>query len=444
MTTLDDPQTVLTAVPELAPYEAPTVYDEVPEERPVSQPEGAQVLDDARALYRRHFYFPSTIQADVFTIWTAGLTHMRDHNEKFVGSLAPRMYVRASTAGAGKSLLGTFVELTGGRGEVVFAPATTQYGVIQMLSEGHKTVVLDNWDEVKGGKRDGQRDVLLAGMYDYTALFRTGRREDPEAYILGPVCLTAIGDRLRRNEAFKPVEERCVVVDVAKKPRDDKSTLRFDRRDKEHLARAEAVRRSCEAWGKDVAPDYITYRPTDLPVDRMDDRQVDVWEPLVAIADLAGGEWPARIRRALRALVLNEAVEADEDDDPFVRLTPSQRTMVEVAHVLGHHVGDSITTVGLLAGMAELPGGGRWAVPEGTERDRLLKARTMALASDLAVFGVTRSSVKVPASDGSERYVNGWWKRDVLPQVPSDLPTFRPSDLERHAQGVEEDDVPFD
>ena len=35
----------------------------------------------------------------------------------------------------------------------------------------------------------------------------------------------------------------------------------------------------------------------------MDDRPADVWEPLIAVADLAGGDWPKLARDACTALV---------------------------------------------------------------------------------------------------------------------------------------------
>ena len=37
----------------------------------------------------------------------------------------------------------------------------------------------------------------------------------------------------------------------------------------------------------------------ELPVE---DREADVWEPLIAVADLAGGEWPELARSACKAL----------------------------------------------------------------------------------------------------------------------------------------------
>jgi hypothetical protein len=42
----------------------------------------------------------------------------------------------------------------------------------------------------------------------------------------------------------------------------------------------------------------------------VDDRDADKWEPLVAVADLAGGDWPARARAA--CLVLCAPTDADD------------------------------------------------------------------------------------------------------------------------------------
>lgn len=411
---------------------------------PARAPRGALALDQARAFYRAHFHFPTAVQLDAFTIWTAGLTHMRDHNEQFVGDTAVRLYVRAARAGAGKSLLADFIELTGGRGEVLFAPTSTYWGIVRSISEDNHTVVLDNWDMVRQNKAQAT-GVLIGGAYAHTARARQGRSDEPERCIFGPVAVTAIGGKLRNSAEFQPVEQRSVIIDVDRKP-EDVELARFDRRDPETMARTRGIRRACADWGRNVAPEYVRYRPTDLP-DGLDNRDRDMWEPLIAIADLAGGDWPARIRRACRVLVLGERLDHDEDDDPFARLTPAERTMVEASHVLRRAQGAReesvpVTTVSLLERMATLPGGRRWAVPDNGERQRILKARTMALASDLAMFGVVRSSVKVPAADGSGRYVNGWWSGDVLPNTPSDLPSFRPSDLE--GDSGEEEDVPFD
>jgi len=41
--------------------------------------------------------------------------------------------------------------------------------------------------------------------------------------------------------------------------------------------------------------DQLREAEPDMPVE---DRPADTWEPLIAVADLAGGDWPARARKA--------------------------------------------------------------------------------------------------------------------------------------------------
>ena len=67
-----------------------------------------------------------------------------------------------------------------------------------------------------------------------------------------------------------------------------------------HAADGGQVRSLIETWAKAHADSIIL--PDDLPPE-IQDRDADVWESLIAIADAAGGEWPARARVAAVALV---------------------------------------------------------------------------------------------------------------------------------------------
>lgn len=420
-----------------------TVYAEVPREliepgwkpRP---PRGALALDQARAFYAQFFSFPSSAHLDAWCLWN-GVTHMRyaagEREGEFAGQFAPRCIIRADTAGAGKSLLGRLGELTCGNGNMVALPS--YWGIVRGLSERNQTVIIDNYDTIRRGKTD-ILNLLLVGAYRHTATVMRGKQGEEELDVFGPMAVTAVGRKLRVDSDFEPVNERAVIIDVEKKA-EHVTIDEWDEADPNHLARARGIGGALAKWGQDVAPDYARLRPA-LP--GVHNRERDVWRPLVAVADLAGGEWPERARRALRVLVLGESVPPAADDDPFARLTPGERTMVEVVHVFNRAGVRSLTTVELLERMSTLPGGRRWSVPvPGDEdRQRVLRSRTMSLAADLATFGVTRSSVKVPSPDDPERYVNGWWWADIREHAPSNLPTFRPSDLDSH----EDEDIPFD
>jgi hypothetical protein len=82
-------------------------------------------------------------------------------------------------------------------------------------------------------------------------------------------------------------------------------------REREVRPRAELVSKNLMTWAEHgpTIEALANARP-DLP-DALSDRASDVWEPLLAIADLAGGEWPERARRA--AIQLSGPNEPDEE-----------------------------------------------------------------------------------------------------------------------------------
>jgi hypothetical protein len=72
---------------------------------------------------------------------------------------------------------------------------------------------------------------------------------------------------------------------------------------------AEPLRESCEAWAAQNVAALYGSEP-ELPPG-MINRAAEVWWALLAIADLVGGEWPARARAAARAL----STGGDDRDD---------------------------------------------------------------------------------------------------------------------------------
>src|SRR5205823_2566942 len=78
---------------------------------------------------------------------------------------------------------------------------------------------------------------------------------------------------------------------------------------------ADDLRRRCAAWAKanmDALADAWPQIPT-----KLNDRQSDGWEPLLAIAEHAGGIWPDRARLAAGMLSTGQP---DGDESITVRL----------------------------------------------------------------------------------------------------------------------------
>jgi hypothetical protein len=94
-----------------------------------------------------------------------------------------------------------------------------------------------------------------------------------------------------------------------------------------HEREGTALRSEIEAWAGSL-PQQITY--PEVPA-QVRDRDQDVWEPLIAIADLVGGEWPAGARVAAVALV----ADARETEPRLgIRLLADLRTVFEDAKQL--------------------------------------------------------------------------------------------------------------
>src|SRR5499427_8888112 len=99
------------------------------------------------------------------------------------------------------------------------------------------------------------------------------------------------------RELADTLEDRAVVLTLQRKPRTAK-VERLRKRDSAEFAvlRQKAARWAADNFGKLTDPD------PQIP-DALNDRAADNWRPLLAIADLAGGDWPKKAQDA--ALVLS-------------------------------------------------------------------------------------------------------------------------------------------
>ncbi len=101
-------------------------------------------------------------------------------------------------------------------------------------------------------------------------------------------------------------------------------------------ARKEALRDHLAAWAAWAAPALGGHQP-DLP-EALGDRQAESWEPLFAIADMAGGTWPDRAR--LAATVLHAKGEGDN--------SAALRLLEDIRRVFAEAGTDRVFTVELL------------------------------------------------------------------------------------------------
>jgi hypothetical protein len=146
-----------------------------------------------------------------------------------------------------------------------------------------------------------------------------------------------------------------------------------------HEAEGHAIRNRLKLWAasvEDAAADYWPEMPTGIV-----DRDSDIWEALLTVADLAGGEWPQRARCAAVTLVTDSKAGTPSLG---VRLLVDLRTVFD-----GHDVLSSDAILSALNGLEEAPWG---EIANG----KPLNARS--LSRRLNQYGVASKTVRIGAT----------------------------------------------
>jgi hypothetical protein len=366
-------------MPERAPERPLTWLAPTPAElRP-----GDQVLDDVTAFLNRFLVFPNEHCAPTIALWFAH-THAAD---RFY--ITPRLILDSAEPGSGKTRVLEVAEL------LVHAPettvSTTPAALFRLVSSDRITVLFDEVDAVfnKGGNED-LRGLLNAGYKQGATVTRCAgdaKTMKVERFpVFAPVALGGIAGHMPAT-----ITTRAVTIHMRRR-RSDQKVDQFRQRDAKRDARP--IREALAAWIASVA-DEIGEATPELP-DGVTDRSAEIWEPLVAIADAAGGHWPQTARKACVHFVLDDA-------QP---VTDGVRLLADLRTIFRHHKTDRLATKALIADLVSLE-----EAPWGDFEGKQLDGRRMA--RELARYGVT----PIPFKDDSNTTVKGYVTYPTKDQV---------------------------
>jgi hypothetical protein len=315
----------------------------------------AAVLDQVHAACTRFVVYPSLEHADAVTLYIAA-THAQD-----VWEHATRILLTSPVRRCGKTrTLEVMRELA--HNVIVAANASVAVLVHSIDESDPPTIILDEADTIFATRRgersesaEDLRGILNAGHSRGWPYLRwdVKRREREECATFAMAALGAIGD------LPDTIEDRGIKIPMRRRAAGEPVQGWRRRRVVPQLrALRERLHKSVRAH----VGELLEAEP-DLPVE---DRAADVWEPLVALADAAGGEWPDRARRA--CLVLSGEAEPDE-------ATAGERLLADLQAVWGDEA--HIPTADLLPRLHALEESpwGNWYGHELTARDlaRLLR-----------------------------------------------------------------------
>lgn len=241
-------------------------------------------LDAVGNEFDKYIVFPSAEARDATVLWTLHAHVFRAFDS------TPRLSIRSSEPGSGKSRV---LEIVQHLTPKVLSAVTLTPGVMwRAIEKGSPTLILDECDTIfgRGGSSSSHRElrsIINAGHRAGSKVPRCMGSEDIKEFtVFCPVAMAGIG-RLPETIATRSVE---IVMRKRKAgdPEVKAFRLRFAGDD---LKIAFAL---SEYWSS-LAIKPLSRTLPELPVS---DRKADVWEPLVAIADLAGEAWGKRARKA--------------------------------------------------------------------------------------------------------------------------------------------------
>jgi hypothetical protein len=258
--------------------------------------------------------------------------------------------------------------------------------------DGKPTILYDEIDTVFGPKakeNEEIRGLLNAGHRRGAVAGRcVVRGKTVETEEISAFCAVALA-----GLGWLPdtILTRAVIIRMRRRAPGEKVTP-FRRR--VHGAAGHALRARLAAWAARVVDEMTDARP-EMPTG-IEDRDADMWEPLLAIADGAGSDWSERAREAAKALV-----GAARDAEPSLGL----RLLADLRIIFDTSTLAALPTATILSRLIDLP-----ESPWGDLHGRAINDRT--LAKRLRQYGIRsrtlRSGDATPKGYAKEDLHDAW------------------------------------
>lgn len=359
---------------------------------------GHEVLDAVVTFVSRFSAFPNEHCAPTLALWYAH-THIADRLY-----VTPRLILDSAEPGSGKTRVLEVGQYLVARPEMTIS--ITPAAVFRMLLEGPVTLLFDEIDAVfnpkTGGNNEDLRALLNAGYKRTATVARcVGDAKSMNVTrfpVYAPVALAGIAGGMPAT-----ITTRAVTIHMRKR-RFDELVEEFIEEDVEQDATS--IRADLETWTHRVADEIARARP-ERP-DGVRDRAAEIWRPLLALADSAGGHWPETARKACRHFVV-------EAGSRYV--STGVRLLSDIRDVFASQGTDRMATADLIRELHALEDG-PWTDLQGKPLD------SRRLARELDRYSVRPKDVKVSGKalkgyrvDGDGGLADAWSR--YLPPLES-------------------------
>jgi Protein of unknown function (DUF3631) len=324
--------------------------------------------------YLKRFVVLNGAQADALALWVF-------HTHTFQAAEAtPYIQITSAEKRSGKTrLLDVLSQVVASPWKVI---SPTEATLFRFIDAEQPTLFLEEYDTVFSSKDyEGLRAILNAGFQPGTPVPRVsgdGHHRQVEMFnVYCPKAMAGIG------ELPDTVADRSIRIELKRRKASERVERARRRFVKEY---ADPVRGRLEATVTPAIEDLANAFP-EIPSE-LDDRAADIWEPLIAIADLAGELWPARARRAAVALAASELRE--EESQGLVLLRDIRRALLQAQL-------DRVSTRDLIRRLAE-DQESAWADWWDAREDAPAKGSQRQLARLLKPYGITSRTLRIDST----------------------------------------------
>lgn len=354
------------------------------------QVNGAELLADIEQFIRRFCILPHEHAYTAVTTWAAH-THFMEHMET-----TGRLACLSPEPGSGKTRVLEVLDTIAYR--PLLALDLSMSAFFRIVEDYRPSILLDEVDAIFTGKAKAEgtedlRRTINSGYRIGAKVQRVGgqNRDQVQSFrIFAPVAMAGLGN-LPDN-----LLSRCIVLNMKRRGPGERVQ---PWRERLQRPEGEALQSRLSEWA--VQAGELTY--PHLP-DGVEDRDADVWEPLVMVADAAGGDWPRRIREACKHFVASK---------PQNAVSLGVRLLADLREIWPNAQSSMFTAdiLDKLAGLDEAPWGDLYG--EG------LKPRK--LAQILSDYGANSRNVRV-----GEEIAKGYRKEDLWDAWQRYLPAHDP------------------
>ncbi|BCP12376.1 hypothetical protein MINTM020_44740 [Mycobacterium paraintracellulare] len=365
---------------------------------------GASVLDLVQGFTSRFLSLPGEHARTAHTLWCAHTWLMPcwEHT--------PRLLFVSPEAACGKtrSLIVTKHLVPRADHVADLTPAALYHSIDEAMKfkGGRPTILFDEFDTVFGTAESGNRKQ----NEDMRRLINAGHDRSERV-------IRKIGKSTKRFQVFSPMAlaGKMAIYDVPETVRSRSITIPMQRRKpgeeierwvrRESVVEAELLRWLLQCWAELVHPYALEYVRPGYPVlpKEIEDRDADCWEPLLALAEIAGGDWPERAQRSSVAHVAQDGVKA----------TPSEgiELLTDIQSIFEKRQVKVIFTAELLDELTKLDS--RWRRFNGRKLARLLHSYGVRETNrDQRISGVVKKGYR------AEYFVDAW-SRYLPPRATS-------------------------